>query len=116
VIAESFERIHRSNLVGMGLVPLEFQPGQSTDSLGLDGSETFTLHIPTDCKPGQLITVKVNHPHNTHFNGKFFYVNILFQSSSGKEFEVKLRFDTEVDLTYFRHGGILNFMIRQMLL
>jgi len=65
VIAESFERIHRSNLVGMGLVPLEFQPGQSADSLGLDGSETFTLHIPTDCKPGQLITVKVNTFHIT---------------------------------------------------
>lgn len=59
VIAESYERIHRSNLVGMGLVPLEFQPGQSADSLGLDGSETLTLHIPADCKPGQLITVKV---------------------------------------------------------
>ncbi|XP_059473921.1 cytoplasmic aconitate hydratase-like isoform X2 [Neocloeon triangulifer] len=94
VIAESFERIHRSNLVGMGLVPLEYLPGQSTDSLGFDGSETFTLHIPDDCKPGQLISVK---------------------ASNGKEFSVKLRFDTEVDLTYYRHGGILNFMIRQML-
>ncbi|CAB3378077.1 Hypothetical predicted protein [Cloeon dipterum] len=94
VIAESFERIHRSNLVGMGIVPLEYLPGQSTDSLGFDGSETFTLHIPVDCKPGQQISVK---------------------ASNGKEFDVKLRFDTEVDLTYYRNGGILNFMIRQML-
>jgi aconitate hydratase len=102
----------------MGLVPMEFQPGQSADSLGLDGSETFSLHIPVDCKPGQLITVKVIHlQHATFLSSFFLYIEIsCFQSSSGKQFEAKLRFDTEVDLTYFRHGGILNFMIRQMLL
>ncbi|XP_018577553.1 cytoplasmic aconitate hydratase-like isoform X2 [Anoplophora glabripennis] len=94
VIAESFERIHRSNLVGMGIVPLQFLPGQSADSLGLTGKENYTIQLPEQIKPGQNITVNTD---------------------SGKDFEVILRFDTEVDLLFYRHGGILNYMIRQML-
>ncbi|XP_026724520.1 cytoplasmic aconitate hydratase-like [Trichoplusia ni] len=94
VIAESFERIHRSNLVGMGIIPLQFLPGDSADTYGLDGSETFDIDLPVEVTPGQLITVKV---------------------SNGKSFQVKVRFDTEVDLTYFKNGGILNYMIRKML-
>ncbi|CAG0894963.1 unnamed protein product [Darwinula stevensoni] len=94
VIAESFERIHRSNLVGMGIMPLEFLPGESPDTLGLTGKETFCIDIPRDLKPKQTLTVKV---------------------SGGQEFGAVARFDTDVELTYFRHGGILNYMIRKML-
>ncbi|XP_061381792.1 cytoplasmic aconitate hydratase-like isoform X1 [Danaus plexippus] len=94
VIAESFERIHRSNLVGMGIVPLEFTNGENAESLGLDGTESYDIDVPHDVKTGQMLTVKVD---------------------SGKSFQVKVRFDTEVDLTYFRNGGILNYMIRKML-
>lgn len=94
VIAESYERIHRSNLVGMGIAPLQFMPGQSAESLGLTGKETYTISIPENCEPGQQIEVVV---------------------STGLKFNVIVRFDTEVDLTYYKHGGILNYMIRKML-
>ena len=60
VIAESFERIHRSNLVGMGLLPLQFQDGDSTESLGLSGRESYSIHLPPDLRPGQLVTVTVS--------------------------------------------------------
>lgn len=94
IIAESYERIHRSNLVGMGIVPLQYLPGQTADTLGLTGVELFDIDIPADCQPHQQITVRTD---------------------TGKEFTVIVRFDTEVDLTYFRHGGILNYMIRTMI-
>ncbi|XP_076394801.1 cytoplasmic aconitate hydratase isoform X2 [Megachile rotundata] len=94
VIAESYERIHRSNLVGMGIVPLQYLPGQTAETLGLTGYELYDIAIPENCQPGQKITVTTD---------------------DGKKFEVITRFDTEVDLTYFRHGGILNYMIRKML-
>ncbi|PSN50110.1 Cytoplasmic aconitate hydratase [Blattella germanica] len=94
VIAESYERIHRSNLVGMGIVPLQYLPGQNAESLGLTGKETFSIKIPDNIQPLQHLTVEVD---------------------NGKNFEVVARFDTEVDLTYYRHGGILNYMIRSML-
>ncbi|CAH1186409.1 unnamed protein product [Phyllotreta striolata] len=94
VIAQSFERIHRSNLVGMGIVPLQFLPGQSAESLGLTGKETYNIHLPSDLKPGQTIKVSTN---------------------AGVNFDVVLRFDTEVDLLFYRNGGILNYMIRKML-
>ncbi|KFM82338.1 hypothetical protein X975_14216, partial [Stegodyphus mimosarum] len=94
VIAESFERIHRSNLVGMGLIPLQYLPGQNAESLGLTGYEQYTISIPDTIMPGQKTTVQVD---------------------DGRAFEVIIRFDTEVELTYFRHGGILQYMVRQML-
>ncbi|KAK0397359.1 hypothetical protein QR680_002097 [Steinernema hermaphroditum] len=94
VIAESFERIHRSNLIGMGIVPLQFVNGQNADSLGLTGKEQFTIEIPEDVKPGATLTVNV---------------------SGGKEFKALCRFDTEVELTYYRHGGILQYMIRKLI-
>ncbi|KAK0055795.1 cytoplasmic aconitate hydratase-like isoform X1 [Biomphalaria pfeifferi] len=94
VIAESYERIHRSNLVGMGIVPLQYLEGQNADSLGITGKEKFTIKLSSDLQPGQIITVELD---------------------NGKSFQAKLRFDTEVDLTYFRNGGILNYMIRKML-
>lgn len=94
VLAESFERIHRSNLVGMGIIPLQYKPGDTADSLGLTGSETFTIVLPDDLHTCHEITVKVG---------------------DGRSFDVIVRFDTEVELVYFRNGGILNYMIRQML-
>ncbi|CAK9795655.1 Cytoplasmic aconitate hydratase [Anthophora plagiata] len=94
VIAESYERIHRSNLVGMGIIPLQYLPGQTAESLGLTGTEMYDIVIPENCQPGEKITVTTD---------------------DGKKFEVIVRFDTEVDLTYFKHGGILNYMIRTML-
>ncbi|XP_067652924.1 cytoplasmic aconitate hydratase-like isoform X1 [Haliotis asinina] len=94
VIAESYERIHRSNLVGMGLIPLQYLEGQTADTLKLTGKETFNITIPEDIQPGQVIEVKLG---------------------DGRSFQAKTRFDTEVELTYFRNGGILNYMIRRML-
>ncbi|XP_033190858.1 cytoplasmic aconitate hydratase [Bombus vancouverensis nearcticus] len=94
VIAESYERIHRSNLVGMGIIPLQYLPGQNAETLGLTGYEMYDIVVPENSQPGQLITITTD---------------------DGKRFEVILRFDTEVDLTYYKHGGILNYMIRKML-
>nr|AHB50492.1 aconitase [Mayetiola destructor] len=94
VIAESYERIHRSNLVGMGIAPLQFLPEQNAESLGLNGTETFNITIPQDITPGAKIQVEIN---------------------DGRSFEVITRFDTEVDIVYYRNGGILNYMIRSML-
>jgi len=93
VIAESFERIHRSNLVGMGIIPLQFINGQNASSLGLTGLENYTINIPNDVQPGQNIEIEV---------------------SEGRNFVAQLRFDTEVELTYFRNGGILNYMVRKL--
>ncbi|XP_004086812.1 cytoplasmic aconitate hydratase isoform X2 [Oryzias latipes] len=93
VLAESYERIHRSNLVGMGVIPLEYLPGDSADSLGLTGRERYSISIPEPLTPRMLADVKLD---------------------SGKTFQVRMRFDTDVELTYFHHGGILNYMIRKM--
>lgn len=78
----------------MGIIPLQYLPGQSAESLGLTGLEKFNIILPSNCQPGQNITVTTD---------------------QGKQFEVIVRFDTEVDLTYYQHGGILNYMIRTML-
>ncbi|XP_055909019.1 cytoplasmic aconitate hydratase-like [Eupeodes corollae] len=93
VIAESFERIHRSNLVGMGIIPLQFLPGQNAESLNLNGREVYNISLPDNIKPLQKIEVEAD----------------------GRIFEAIVRFDTEVDITYFKNGGILNYMIRKML-
>merc|ERR1719334_367560 len=93
VIAESYERIHRSNLVGMGIAPLQYLEGESTSSLNLTGMEKFDIVIPEQLTPGQLLTVNVN---------------------DGRSFQVKARFDTPLELHYFRNGGILNYMIRKI--
>uniref|UniRef100_A0A672NHQ8 aconitate hydratase n=1 Tax=Sinocyclocheilus grahami TaxID=75366 RepID=A0A672NHQ8_SINGR len=89
VLAESYERIHRSNLVGMGIIPLEYLPGDSAESLGLSGRERYTVIIPPQITPRMNL-------------------------DTGKTFQAKMRFDTDVELTYFHHGGILNYMIRKM--
>uniref|UniRef100_A0A8C7E2D0 Cytoplasmic aconitate hydratase n=1 Tax=Naja naja TaxID=35670 RepID=A0A8C7E2D0_NAJNA len=93
VLAESYERIHRSNLVGMGVIPLQYLPGQDAESLGLTGRERYTIIIPEDLMPGMNIQIKLD---------------------TGKTFQAIMRFDTDVELTYFRNGGILNYMIRKM--
>ena len=97
VIAVSYERIHRSNLVGMGIIPLQFLPGQNADNLGLTGRELYTIELPAKLEPGIEIAVKVTDEQGTT-----------------KSFNAKLRFDTEVELTYFRHGGILQYMLRKL--
>lgn len=67
VITESFERIHRSNLVGMGIMPLEYLPGQNADILGLTGRESYTIEIPEDMKTGEILGVKVGSQSNLSF-------------------------------------------------
>ena len=99
VIAASFERIHRSNLVGMGVLPLQFLDGTSAQSLGLDGSEKFSITGLSDSiKPGQQVTLEI-------------------ESTDGEKraLPVKLRIDTPIEIDYYRHGGILPFVLRQLL-
>ncbi len=99
VIAESFERIHRSNLVGMGVLPLEFEPGQGADELGLDGSEIYDIiGLDDNVQPFQKLTVRA-----TKDGGKVI------------EFPVTVRLDTPMEVQYYRHGGILHKAIRDML-
>ena len=99
VIAASFERIHRSNLVGMGVLPLQFLEGTSAQSLGLDGSEKFSITGLSDSiKPGQQVTLEIERT-----NGE------------KRALPVKLRIDTPIEIDYYRHGGILPFVLRQLL-
>ncbi|HXP24198.1 MAG TPA: aconitate hydratase AcnA [Steroidobacteraceae bacterium] len=96
VIAESFERIHRSNLIGMGVLPLQFKDGQNAQSLGLNGKESFEI---VGLNRGAAKTVKV-----------------IAKTDAGKsvEFEARLRIDTPKELDYFQHGGILQYVLRQL--
>ncbi len=98
VIAQSFERIHRSNLVLMGVLPLQFKPGENAQTLGLTGEEVFDIHIDENVKPRQIIKVVAH--------GK---------DGEKKEFEVLVRFDSEVEVDYYRHGGILQMVLREKL-
>jgi len=95
VIATSYERIHRSNLVGMGVLPLQFKDGESADSLGLDGSEVFNILISDDLKPQQEVAVEAKKE-----NGEII------------EFTTVNRIDTPVEIDYFRNGGILHYVLR----
>ena len=97
VIAESYERIHRSNLVGMGVLPLQFQPGHSAESLGLTGQEEFTITGIANIKPGSTVTVHVIRP-----------------DGSSMEFHALARIDTDVEREYFSHGGVLLYVMRQI--
>jgi aconitate hydratase len=96
VIAESFERIHRSNLIGMGVLPLQYKDGQSTQSLGLTGKESFEI-------------VGLN-------QGAAKVVKVIATADDGKktEFEARLRIDTPKELDYYQHGGILQYVLRQL--
>ncbi|EGG24876.1 putative iron regulatory protein [Cavenderia fasciculata] len=93
VIAVSFERIHRSNLVGMGIIPLQFVQGQSADTLNLTGKEKFNIALGTQIKTGQTVTVTTD---------------------TGKSFETTLRFDTPIEIEYYKHGGILPYVLRRL--
>ena len=97
VIATSFERIHRSNLVGMGVLPLTFKAGESHTSLGLDGNETYSIPITDDVEPLQMLTVTATKPDGTVI-----------------EFEAQARLDTPVEVEYYRNGGILHTVLRQL--
>jgi len=99
VVAASFERIHRSNLVGMGVLPLQFPDGTSAQSLGLDGSEIFSIiGLSNAIKPGQTVTLEIK--------GK---------DRENRSVPVRLRIDTPIEIDYYRHGGILPFVLRQLL-
>ena len=117
VLAESYERIHRSNLVGMGVIPLQFLPGQSPESLGLTGRESYTITLPPELTPGMMADVSVSSLHNTccSLSKCCTSVSPTSQVSPGTDFKVLVRFDTDVELEYFKHGGILNFMVRKLL-
>jgi aconitate hydratase len=98
VIAESFERIHRSNLIGMGVLPLQYAEGESAESLGFSGRESFDISGLAGLEPGKQLTVKVTG-----------------DEGEAKEFKVKARVDSPVEVEYLRNGGILQTVLRQML-
>ena len=93
VIAESYERIHRSNLIGMGVLPLEFLPNENAESLSINGFESFTIE---DIKPGD----------------KTAKIIISSKDNKSDTFEVTVRIDTPKEWEYFQHGGILQYVIR----
>ena len=101
VVAESFERIHRSNLIGMGVLPLEFEPGESRSTLALTGDETVDIELPTDAAgamPRQRLVLRIHRP-----------------DGSVTETTVRSRVDTETEIEYFRCGGILQFVLNKRL-
>ena len=97
VIAESFERIHRSNLVGMGVLPLQFREGDSRDTLGLDGTETFEITLDDELKPRQAVEVTA-----------------IKADGSPVHFVATCRIDTPVEVEYYRNGGILHTVLRKL--
>jgi len=98
VIAKSFERIHRSNLVGMGVLPLQFKPGDSWESLGITGNETFAIELGATLKPQQDATLVITNP-----------------DGASRKVPLTLRIDTPIEVDYYAHGGILPFVLRQLL-
>ena len=100
VIAESFERIHRSNLIGMGVIPLQFPEGESAESLGLDGTETFDISGVTALNDGPApSTVKVT---------------AAKEGGETVEFDAVVRIDTPGEAAYYRNGGILQYVLRSL--
>jgi aconitate hydratase len=97
VIAESFERIHRSNLVGMGVIPFEFTGGQTRKSLGLVGDEEVTIAGLADVKPLQEVTASIKRA-----------------DGSVEEIALRCRIDTEVEIDYIKHGGVLHYVLRNL--
>jgi aconitate hydratase len=95
VIAESFERIHRSNLVGMGVLPLVFEPGTSWQSLGIKGDETVSIRGLTELKPQVTLTA-----------------NIEYADGTKRDVPLLCRIDTLDELSYYRNGGILHYVLR----
>jgi aconitate hydratase len=98
VIARSFERIHRSNLVGMGVLPLQFTGNDSAQSLGLKGDETIDVLGMDNIVPQQELTLKITKP-----------------DGGSREITVKSRIDTAIEVDYYRHGGILPYVLREII-
>jgi aconitate hydratase len=98
VIATSYERIHRSNLIGMGVLPLEFPTGKNAEAMGLDGTEPFTIRGIGTLKPGGTVKVEVG--------GR--------EGGKAITFDARVRLDTPVEIEYYRHGGILPYVLRQL--
>jgi len=98
VIAESFERIHRSNLVGMGVIPFEFMPGENRKTLGLKGTETFDIEgLGNDIRPLSNVPCK-----------------ITYADGTVKTIQIKCRIDTEIEVDYVKHGGVLHYVLRHL--
>ncbi len=98
VVAQSFERIHRSNLVGMGVLPLQFKDGVTAQTLKLDGTETYDIvGLDANLKPQQDLTLKI-----TRADGEL------------KNVSVRCRIDTPIEIDYYQHGGILPYVLRQL--
>jgi aconitate hydratase len=99
VVAQSYERIHRSNLVGMGVLPLQFKDGASAQSLKLDGSETFgVLGLGGSLKPQQDLTLRITR-----------------RDGAATDVPVRCRIDTPIEIEYYQHGGILPYVLREIL-
>jgi aconitate hydratase len=98
VIAESYERIHRSNLVGMGILPLQYKTGESRETLGLTGKETFEITGVTALAP----RIDIN-------------VATMSDDGNAKQFTVVARVDTPEEVAYYQNGGILTYVLRQMI-
>jgi aconitate hydratase len=99
VVAQSFERIHRSNLVGMGVLPLQFKDGTTAQSLKLDGTETYDIvGLDANLKPQQDLTLKITR-----------------QDGAVENIAVRCRIDTPIEIDYYQHGGILPFVLRQLM-
>jgi aconitate hydratase len=96
VIAESFERIHRSNLIGMGVLPLQYLDGQSAETLGIQGDEVFSITGVTELNEGKIPTE-------------------LSITANGKQFQVRVRIDTPGEADYYRHGGIMQYVLRSLI-
>ena len=97
-MARSFERIHRSNLVGMGVLPLQFKGIDSWESLGIRGDETFDIKLAAEIRPQQEATLVITN-----------------QAGKTREVSLVLRIDTPIEVDYYKHGGILPFVLRQLL-
>jgi len=99
VIAESYERIHRSNLVGMGVLPLQFRQGENAATLSLTGFETFDIEgIAGGIKPGMLVRIRAHS-----------------ENGQEKTFQAVSRIDTPYEIQYYQHGGILQYVLRQLI-
>jgi aconitate hydratase len=99
IIAESYERIHRSNLAGMGVLPLQYKPGENATTLGLTGAEVFHIEgLEGELTTGQELTVRAEH-----------------EDGSEIRFKVNARLDTDIDITYYRNGGLLQTVLLKLM-